>query len=231
MQKLKFALIVSTLGLLLISFVRPSWAAPSFQQAVADYNAGKYSRAVGEFKQFAAAYPTNAQSHYYMGLCYQSMGSRTEAKQQFELTRQYGDWSLKKYADTALTAMGSSGVQQVKSIEHSAPLIAQAPAAAQNSFGGRRSSKVASVLEFYTNWCGVCRGFAPSWNEAQAKVPSVHFEQYNAEDGSNAALVQKYNVSRYPTLVYLDKDGNLLRRVEGCPTTTDGFVRTIVSAP
>src|SRR5271170_6105429 len=108
MHKDRFALVRGILVSLLIGSASAVTAAPSFQQAVSDYNAGKYSQALGEFKQFAAAYPSNAMSHYYMALCYQSIGQRGEARQEFTLTNQYGDASLKGYAEKALHSLGGA---------------------------------------------------------------------------------------------------------------------------
>jgi thiol-disulfide isomerase/thioredoxin len=222
----------------LIGSVSTVQAAPSFNQAVADYNAGKYSQALGAFKQFVAAYPTNAQSHYYMALCYQSMGKRSEAKQEFLLTSQYGDASLKGYADKALAFLGggsSGGVESVKSIATSAPAPApaagktQAAAAPAANPGGSTESPCGQILEFYTDWCGVCKQFLPSWEAAETKFRSVRFQRYNAEDPANEALVKKYTVKGYPTLVYLDKSGNVLTNMSGCPRTTEDFFESIRS--
>jgi len=117
-------------------------AAPvPWNQAIAHYNAGKYSQALAEFKQYAIAYPTNAQSHYYLGLCYQSMGNRTEARTEFALTTKYGTDPIKTYAQTALNSL------EVGSSSRSVATGSSAPAwpAASSSQG------VAGILEFYTD--------------------------------------------------------------------------------
>jgi thiol-disulfide isomerase/thioredoxin len=238
MHKVKFAPVVGTLVSLLIGSVTAASAAPSFNQAVADYNAGKYSQALGEFKQFVAAYPTNAQSHYYMALCYQSMGKRIEAKQEFMLTSQYGDASLKGYADKALAFLGtasSGGVQSVRSIGAASTTSAsaagktQAAAAPAVDPGGPADSPCGQILEFYTDWCGYCKKFLPSWEAAQSHFRSVRFQRYNAEDPGSKALVKQYDVKGYPTLVFLDRSGNVLKNMGGAPGTTEEFYQVIRS--
>jgi thiol-disulfide isomerase/thioredoxin len=231
MNKMKSILSQSALLTLLLISVSAVSAAPSFQQAISDYNAGKYSQALGEFKQFATSYPTNAMSHYYMALCYQSMGNRGEAKQEFSLTDRYGDATLKGYAQKALGTLGgaSSGGSGGSS----------GGAAGGGSSGGRSmgdaalaarpgaASPVTEVLEFYTDWCHVCKEFEPVWSATQQKVSGVQFHRYNAEDSSNASMVQKYSVHAYPTLVYLDKSGNVLHNQAGAYNTSDDFASTI----
>ncbi|HEY9760602.1 MAG TPA: thioredoxin domain-containing protein [Oculatellaceae cyanobacterium] len=217
-------------------------ASPLFDKGVAHYKAGQYKDAVGEFKQVTASYPTNALSHYYLALCYQALGNRAEARQEFTLTSQYGDASLKSYAaramgtltastqstPTSATASGaSSNADEFKRMGMAAAAMAssggQSTAVAANS----RASQVAQVLEFYTTWCHVCQGFEPIWTETQQKMPGIQFQQFNAEDGSNAQLVQKYNVTQYPTLVYLDKSGNVLKRLAGAYNTSNDFMTSI----
>jgi thiol-disulfide isomerase/thioredoxin len=223
MRKLRSALVLATLASLLIGSATAANSAPSFQQAVADYNAGKYSQALGEFKQFVAAYPTNAQSHYYIALCYQSMGNRAEARQEFTLTDRYGDGSLKGYAQSALKVLGAPGTSSARSVA-SAPVQ---PVRVGANSAPTQTASTSQVLEFYTDWCHVCKEFEPKWSAAQGKVSGVQFQRYNAEDSSNASLVQKYSVHAYPTLVYLDRSGNVLKNMAGCPRTVEDFVSSI----
>jgi thiol-disulfide isomerase/thioredoxin len=237
MYRLRFVRVIGTLVSLLICCASAALAAPSFAQAVADYNAGKYTQALGEFKQFVKAYPTNAQSHYYMALCYQSLGNRTEAKQEFMLTSQYGDATLKGYADKALQHMGSASSGSVQSVQSASSASAPAPAAGKTKTtmapaanpGGSTQTPCSQILEFYTDWCGVCKTFQPSWDVAQSHFRSVKFQRFNAEDKANAELVQKYEVRGYPTLVFLDGSGNILKNMSGCPRTTEDFFDAIRS--
>jgi thiol-disulfide isomerase/thioredoxin len=216
MHKHRFALVFS----LLIGSASAVTAAPSFQQAVSHYKAGKYSEALGEFKQFAAAYPSNAMSHYYMALCYQSMGQRGEARQEFTLTSQYGDASLKGYAEKALQFLGGASGSNGGSVV--AVRSGKSASAAQ-------ASSVSEVLEFYTDWCHVCKEFEPVWSSTQRKVSGVQFRRYNAEDSSSASLVQKYGVHAYPTLVFLDRGGKVLKTEAGGYENAEDFAEVIQS--
>jgi thioredoxin-related protein len=58
----------------------------------------------------------------------------------------------------------------------------------------------------------------------------VQFKRINAEDSANAALVQKYNIHAYPTLVYVDSSGKVLLNQAGAPMSADDFMRSINSA-
>ncbi len=81
-----------------------------------------------------------------------------------------------------------------------------------------RGSRVKKVIEFYTTWCHVCSEFADTFERTKAKYGGrIQFEQLNAEDPENSELKAKYNVKAYPTLIYLDASGTVLRRGEGAP--------------
>jgi thioredoxin 1 len=67
----------------------------------------------------------------------------------------------------------------------------------------------ATVLEFGTNWCGVCRGAQPAITEALAGQPIRHIK---IEDGSGRKLGRTYSVKLWPTLIFL-KDGVEAARV------------------
>jgi thiol-disulfide isomerase/thioredoxin len=240
MNKPSSALVISLL-LLSITPVPGFTAAPSFQSAIADYNAGKYTVALNEFKQFEARYPTNAMSHYYLALCYQSVGDRTNARNEFNMTNQYGDATLKGYAQKALAFLGGSGSSGGSggssgsagsggsgSSSGGAPAIAiSMHDLTSGAISSGKTSKVSEVLEFYTDWCHVCKQFAPVWTEAQEKISGVSFHSYNAEDQSNESLVKKYRVLHYPTLVYLDRSGKELKNYAGTYFTANDFANSI----
>src|SRR5271163_4365483 len=59
-------------------------AAPSFQEAVAQYNSGKYAQAVSSLEVVKASYPNNALVHYYMALSQQAIGHLTQAKEEYQ---------------------------------------------------------------------------------------------------------------------------------------------------
>jgi tetratricopeptide (TPR) repeat protein len=131
-----------------ISYPLPIAAAPaSFNQAVGDYNAGKYSAALTEFEAYGAAYPTNALVRYYIALCQQGIGHFDKAKSEFQWVSQNGDARLR--------SMAQAGMQQ---LSRAHTQIASASINAASNIGGATQStshggdKVKKVLEFYTDW-------------------------------------------------------------------------------
>jgi thioredoxin 1 len=62
----------------------------------------------------------------------------------------------------------------------------------------------ATVLEFGTSWCGVCRATQPAIAAALASHPAVR--HLKIEDGPGRPLGRSFGVKLWPTLVFL-KDG------------------------
>jgi thioredoxin 1 len=68
----------------------------------------------------------------------------------------------------------------------------------------------ATVLEFGTPWCGVCRATQPAIAEGFAGHPRVR--HLKIEDGPGRALGRSYRVKLWPTLVFL-RDGAEVTRL------------------
>jgi len=61
-----------------------------------------------------------------------------------------------------------------------------------------------AVVEFGTNWCGICKAAQPSIAEAFAGHPGMR--HIKVEDGSGRPLGRSFGVKLWPTLVFL-RDG------------------------
>ena len=68
------------------------------------------------------------------------------------------------------------------------------------------------VVDFYATWCGPCRLVVPVLEKVEDKVKVV---KVNADQSS--ALLDKYDISRLPTLAFF-KSGNLLEKMVGLTT-------------
>ena len=68
----------------------------------------------------------------------------------------------------------------------------------------------AAVLEFGTDWCGVCRGAQGSIREALASHPQV--QHLKVEDGPGRPLGRSFRVKLWPTLIFL-RDGKEVGRL------------------
>lgn len=197
------ALIISTLAFAFIA-VQGAFSAPSFNQAVANYNAGKYGQAAAEFETLKAAYPNNSMTRYYLALCRQALGHFDKARDEYQFVATNGDARLKAMAQQGLSRM--SGAKT--SVAYSGS--STSTASASPSAGSRPSAnaKVRKILKFTAVWCGPCKRFAPIYEETSKKFSDVRFETIDIDQ--DKATADKYQVQAIPHLVFLDSSGNIL---------------------
>lgn len=74
-------------------------------------------------------------------------------------------------------------------------------------------------MDFYTSWCGPCKVMAKKYFtlETVGKEFNKKFIclKVDAEKGEGLAMVKKYVVKAYPTLVFTDASGKEFKKVMG----------------
>lgn len=65
------------------------------------------------------------------------------------------------------------------------------------------------VLEFGTDWCGICQAAQPRIDSVRSRHPQVR--HLKVEDGPGRKLGRSFRVKLWPTLVFL-KDGLVVRQ-------------------
>lgn len=68
------------------------------------------------------------------------------------------------------------------------------------------------LVDFYTSWCGPCKGMAPTLEEVSKELETIKFAKLNIEDVE--AVAEEYEIEVVPTLVFF-KDGKFVGKKEG----------------
>ena len=68
------------------------------------------------------------------------------------------------------------------------------------------NSKQTVVLDFYADWCGPCKMFAPVLHKLAEENPDVTFGKINVDE--EPALAQSFQIQSIPTVVII-KDGTI----------------------
>lgn len=79
-------------------------------------------------------------------------------------------------------------------------------------------------IDFYTDWCGPCRRMDKDVF-TDGRVSDFFNQSFlslkvNAEKGEGIALAKKFNVSAYPTMIFLNGKGVEKERIVGMATAT-----------
>lgn len=87
------------------------------------------------------------------------------------------------------------------------------------------------LLDFYTDWCTPCKQM-DRYVFSQKRVSDVIDANFirlriDAEKGEGVALADKYQVSGYPTLVFLGSDGLEKDRMQGATSSPGFFVEVL----
>lgn len=83
----------------------------------------------------------------------------------------------------------------------------------------QKSDKPLILIDFYTTWCGPCKRmdrevFTDSTIVKQVNSNCISLK-VNAEEGQGILLAKKYNVTSYPTYLFLNNQGVLVYRTVG----------------
>ena len=96
------------LGLFIVC--QASFANPAFDKAVAAYNSRQYSQALSLFQSIISQNPSDAMSHYYMGLCYQYLDQMSSAQREYSWVMDHSNnQSLRGNAQQALQQLSQWG--------------------------------------------------------------------------------------------------------------------------
>jgi len=79
------------------------------------------------------------------------------------------------------------------------------------------------IIDFWAEWCGPCRQFAPTFEKVADENPDVVFGKVNTEEQQSLAM--KYGVHSIPTLMVV-RDGIILLN-QGGMLPEDAFGKLI----
>lgn len=68
------------------------------------------------------------------------------------------------------------------------------------------------VIDFWAQWCGPCRSYAPAFLEAAEENPQARFVKLNVDEAPE--LAARHNIKSIPTTLIM-KDGVVVERLVG----------------
>ncbi len=72
------------------------------------------------------------------------------------------------------------------------------------------------MIDFYTDWCSWCKKLdSDTYSDAKVNAASAKFICVKINAEKEPAIAAKYGVSGYPTIIFLDSNGNVLQKNPG----------------
>ena len=68
------------------------------------------------------------------------------------------------------------------------------------------------VIDFWAEWCGPCRMFAPAFEATAEEMPEIKFGKINVDE--EPELAQQFRVMSIPTIILM-KDGKIAKKTMG----------------
>ena len=76
------------------------------------------------------------------------------------------------------------------------------------------------VVDFYADWCGPCRAFAPTFDKVSDRLPNYNFGKVNTDNSPK--LSGDFNIEYIPFIAAV-KNGKFLEQYKGSRTESDFY--------
>ncbi len=168
---------------------------------------GQAQQAVQLLQAAVAAAPTSCEAHLCLGQAYARLKKYAQAKAHWRAAVRYGHGSVNaQKANACLLALPAN---------LAAPRCGAGTAIIARTTGvisldrGEEAAKP-TVIDFYAGWCQPCKLLKPALEKARSQYGDrVNFMSVNVDDPGSENIIEKYDVSPIPTLVFLKTDGEV----------------------
>ncbi len=109
-------------------------------------------------------------------------------------------------------------------------MLTMLPGFSNNLEGFEGDGKNKTLVYLYWKDCGHCKEFTPKWDEFSggkntSSIKTVKFEKDSAEGEKST---KKYNVSAFPFIVLVDKDGGIIKEYDD-ERTVEGLQKFVAA--
>ena len=89
---------------------------------------------------------------------------------------------------------------------------------------------IKEIVKVWAEWCGPCKTLAPIFEKVSKmeEFKDIEFKEVNAEDDDDFA--EKYSVRNLPTILFLDENGEIVKRTVGSMRESEliSLIKTVI---
>jgi thioredoxin 1 len=167
-----------------------------------------WQKAISSLEPVVNAHPTNGQAHLLLGQAYLNVKKYKQAKDELrQVIRLEHGTDLAIDANNLLLKMPAQSVAP-KKFQMQAKIHGRAIAAA----GIARPT----ILSFYAKWADPCKQLQVDLDKAKHEFgEQIEVSSVDVDDPKNQQLIDQYEVSPIPTVIFLDDKGKVINFLVG----------------
>jgi thioredoxin 1 len=187
---------------------------------------GQNKKAVADFQLAVRKSPKSCEGHLLLGQVYCKLKQYNHGKEQLRLAIRYGHGSINaKQANIALTKLPAE-LQAPKTGPETRALVSMLDLSSLHDLASKPT-----VIDFYATWCNPCQQLHTSLEKAKTEYgDKINFLRVDVDDAKNQNLIDQYEVSPIPTVVYLNAQGEVVSfsiGFSGDASITDGLKKIL----
>jgi thioredoxin 1 len=163
--------------------------------------------AIKDLEAKVAANPKNAEAHLLLGQAYLKSKNNLKAREHLRLAVRLGHGSASaQKANLALMSMPSQMIKP-KTGPQTRMIAAMLGLGRTRGLGG---AALPTVIDFYADWCQPCKQLDTALTKVKSTYGErVSFMRVDVDDPNSQPLMDQYDVSPIPTIVFLNPDGEV----------------------
>lgn len=167
---------------------------------------GQYQRAVQDLQAYVKEQPKSCEGHLLLGQAYCKVHNFLQARHELR---------------TAIrTGRGSPNAQKANQMLMTLPKNLLSPRSGAGTrmlasmlglTSTRGTAAKPTVIDFYASWCQPCKQLNQVLEKAKGEYgDKINFMTVDVDDPNNDKLIDQYEVSPIPTLIFLNPEGDVV---------------------
>lgn len=147
--------------------------------------------------------------HYYSGVCYSRKKDYRNARKHLRIAIRLGRGST--YSQQANQEIMKVPADYIKPRTGAATRFLASLFGFSKDRGAPGKAPTPTVIDFYASWCQPCKKLEQDMGTiSQRYGDKVHFMRVDVDDPKNQKMVDQYEISPIPTVIFLNADGEVV---------------------